>query len=90
VTNDSSNIRHLALEGSLTDTASKSNNLSLKYILKNLLEWILTGGISSQKLRINLYAALLSCLRIVKSNNTNDSVTDNNAKYVSMSFRAFD
>lgn len=46
----------------------KANTLSLRYILQNILEWILISGVGSQKLRINLYAALLNYMHIVKGN----------------------
>uniref|UniRef100_A0A8D8J666 Nuclear pore complex protein Nup205 n=1 Tax=Culex pipiens TaxID=7175 RepID=A0A8D8J666_CULPI len=46
----------------------KTNTLSLRYILQNILEWILISGVGSQKLRINLYAALLNYMHIVKGN----------------------
>ncbi|XP_019530030.3 nuclear pore complex protein Nup205 [Aedes albopictus] len=46
----------------------KANTLSLRYILHNILEWILISGVGSQKLRINLYAALLNYMHIVKGN----------------------
>uniref|UniRef100_A0A1B0A9W8 Nuclear pore complex protein Nup205 n=1 Tax=Glossina pallidipes TaxID=7398 RepID=A0A1B0A9W8_GLOPL len=49
----------------------KSNALNLKYILKHILEWIMVSGVSSQKLRINLYAALLKCLTVIKAQNKN-------------------
>ncbi|XP_058819266.1 nuclear pore complex protein Nup205 [Topomyia yanbarensis] len=46
----------------------KTNTLSLRYILQNILDWILISGVGSQKLRINLYAALLNYMHIVKGN----------------------
>ncbi|XP_055616153.1 nuclear pore complex protein Nup205 [Toxorhynchites rutilus septentrionalis] len=46
----------------------KTNTLSLRYILQNILEWILISGVGSQKLRINLYASLLNYMHIVKGN----------------------
>ncbi|XP_055585632.1 nuclear pore complex protein Nup205-like [Uranotaenia lowii] len=46
----------------------KTNTLSLRYILQHILEWILISGVGSQKLRINLYAALLNYMHIVKGN----------------------
>ncbi|KAI9590013.1 nuclear pore complex protein Nup205 [Glossina fuscipes] len=49
----------------------KSNALNLKYILKHILDWIIVSGVSSQKLRINLYAALLKCLTVIKAQNKN-------------------
>lgn len=44
----------------------KVNTLSLKYILKNIVDWIIISGESSQKLKINLYASLLNFMHIVK------------------------
>lgn len=46
----------------------KTNSLSLKYILKNIIEWIIISGVSPQKLKINLYAALLNFMHIIKGN----------------------
>ncbi|XP_054727442.1 nuclear pore complex protein Nup205 [Anastrepha obliqua] len=45
--------------------SSHSNILNLKSILKRLLEWIVISNVKSQKLRINLYAAVLTCLRML-------------------------
>lgn len=44
-------------------SSPKSN---LKYIFKNIIEWIIVSGVGSQKLRMNLYAALLNFIYIVK------------------------
>lgn len=49
-----------------TSYSAKTNSLSLKYILKNIVEWILISGVSSQKLKVNLYAALLNFMQIIK------------------------
>ena len=57
----------VANNGSTLNSA-RANTLSLKYILKNILEWILISGVGSQKLRINLYASLLNFMHIVKGN----------------------
>ncbi|XP_020811947.1 nuclear pore complex protein Nup205 [Drosophila serrata] len=46
--------------------SSGSNSNNLRFILKRLVEWIMISEVKSQKLRINLYGALLNCLRIVK------------------------
>lgn len=46
----------------------KTNTLSLKYILKNIIEWIIISGVSPQKLKINLYTALLNFMHIIKGN----------------------
>lgn len=50
-------------------TASVSN---LRFILKRLVEWIMVSEVKSQKLRINLYSALLNCLRIAKRLHTDE------------------
>lgn len=47
----------------------KINSLSLKYILKNIVDWIIISGEASQKLKINLYASLLNFMHIVKGFN---------------------
>lgn len=46
--------------------APKTNSLNLKYILKNIVDWIIISGVASQKLKINLYASLLNFMHIVK------------------------
>lgn len=46
-----------------TNSCSSSN---LRFIIKRLIDWIMTCEVKSQKLSINLYATLLNCLRIVK------------------------
>ncbi|SPP78524.1 blast:Nuclear pore complex protein Nup205 [Drosophila guanche] len=62
------------------DTQSKifgmltGNSSNLRFILKRIVEWIMMSGVRSQKLRINLYAALLNCLRIVKRLRTDEEV----------------
>ncbi|XP_016950249.1 nuclear pore complex protein Nup205 [Drosophila biarmipes] len=43
-----------------------ANSSNLRFILKSLVEWIMISEGKSQKLRINLYSALLNCLRIAK------------------------
>lgn len=48
----------------------KSSTLSLKYILKNIIHWIIVSGVGSQKLRMNLYAALLNFFYIVKGSSS--------------------
>lgn len=59
----------LTLNGPQTATlaAPRTNTLSLKFILKNILDWIISSGLSSQRLRMNLYASLLHFIHIVKS-----------------------
>lgn len=48
----------------------KNNSLSLKYILKNIVEWIFISGASPQKLKINLYTSLLNFMHIIKGTTT--------------------
>lgn len=50
-------------------SSPKSNALHLKYIFRNIIEWVIVSGVGSQKLRMNLYAALLNFMYIVKGNN---------------------
>lgn len=54
----------------------KTNSLSLKYILKNIVDWIIISGEASQKLKINLYASLLNFMHIVKGFNTKETLLD--------------
>lgn len=54
----------------------KVNTLSLKYILKNIVDWIIVSGEASQKLKINLYASLLNFVHIVKRLNAPDTTLD--------------
>lgn len=54
----------------------KTNSLSLKYILKNIVDWIIISGEASQKLKINLYASLLNFMHIVKGFNSKDPLVD--------------
>lgn len=51
-----------------TAASPKNNSLSLKYILKNIVDWILMSGASSQKLKSNLYTAMLNFMHIIKGN----------------------
>lgn len=48
----------------LSSNSCSSSNL--RFILKRLIDWIMTCEVKSQKLSINLYATLLNCLRIMK------------------------
>ncbi|EDX00674.1 uncharacterized protein Dyak_GE14576 [Drosophila yakuba] len=50
------------------------NSSNLRFILKNLVEWIMISEVKSQKLRINLYSALLNCLRIAKRLRTDEQL----------------
>ncbi|XP_055523518.1 nuclear pore complex protein Nup205 [Wyeomyia smithii] len=58
----------------------KTNTLSLRYILQNILDWILISGVGSQKLRINLYAALLNYMHIVKGNRDRNEQDQENVR----------
>ncbi|KAH8273367.1 hypothetical protein KR018_011887 [Drosophila ironensis] len=51
------------LHGPITEGSSPSN---MRFILKRLVDWVMVSEVKSQKLRINLYGAMLNCLRIVK------------------------
>lgn len=52
---------------------TKSNSSHLKYIFRNIVEWIIVSGSSgSQKLRMNLYAALLNFIYIIKGEGNSD------------------
>lgn len=53
----------------------KTNSLSLKYILKNIVDWIIISGEASQKLKINLYASLLNFMHIVKGFNSKETLS---------------
>ena len=43
----------------------QTKSLTLKFILHKILSWILVSGSSTQKVRVNLYGALLNFLNIV-------------------------
>ena len=62
--------------------SSDSNILNLKSILKRLLEWIVVSDVKSQKLRINLYAAILSCLRMLNGHFLENITSRNYETYV--------
>ncbi|XP_070506318.1 nuclear pore complex protein Nup205 [Chironomus tepperi] len=60
---------------SLDLSPTKSNSSHLKYIFKNIIEWIIISGSSgSQKLRMNLYAALLNFIYIIKGDNDKEKL----------------
>ncbi|XP_018798172.1 PREDICTED: nuclear pore complex protein Nup205 isoform X2 [Bactrocera latifrons] len=63
--NDKTNAAYYGNMKTINIVSSDSNILNLKSILKRLLEWIVVSDVKSQKLRINLYAAILSCLRML-------------------------
>lgn len=73
------NVNHSISSGISMNAASltpKANTLSLKYILKNIVDWIIISGESSQKLKINLYASLLNFMHIVKGFNARGGSMD--------------
>ncbi|XP_055844433.1 nuclear pore complex protein Nup205 [Episyrphus balteatus] len=84
---DQNDNRHLSTfngNGKSMSTFSKSNTLSLKFILRNIVEWIIVSGVASQKLRINLYASLLNFMHIVKGNSSESTtVRTDDEHYIS-------
>ncbi|XP_053673536.1 nuclear pore complex protein Nup205 [Anopheles nili] len=46
----------------------RTNALSLKFILKNILDWLLISSDGSPQLKMNLYVALLNYMYIIKGN----------------------
>lgn len=62
----------LSLGSTSLTLAPRTNTLSLKYILKNIVDWIIISGEASQKLKINLYASLLNFMHIVKGFNAKE------------------
>lgn len=56
-------------------SSPKSNSLHLKYIFRNIIEWIIVSGVGSQKLRMNLYAALLNFIYIVKGDSNSEKIS---------------
>ncbi|ALC49201.1 CG11943 [Drosophila busckii] len=61
---EASQQQHAGQLGQLNGNSCNSSNL--RFLLKRLIDWIMTSEVKSQRLSINLYAALLNCLRIVK------------------------
>lgn len=53
-------------EWGLSGAGGNGNGSNLRFILKRLIDWIMTSEVKSQKLSINIYGALLNCLRILK------------------------
>lgn len=64
--NTDSNQKNVTQKGIGNVNSSECNSSNLRFILKRLIDWIMTSEVKSQKMSINLYAALLNCLRIVK------------------------
>ncbi|XP_047033205.1 nuclear pore complex protein Nup205 [Helicoverpa zea] len=61
----------------------QTNSLTLKFILHKILSWILVSGGSTQKMRVNLYGALLNYLNIV---NLKSSAADPEEENVSNTY----
>ncbi|XP_039765350.1 nuclear pore complex protein Nup205 isoform X2 [Pararge aegeria] len=62
----------------------QTKSLTLKFILHKILSWILVSGVSTQKIRVNLYGALLNFLNIVNlKQSPADPEEDGNTTYVS-------
>lgn len=59
-------------------TNANSNSSNLRFILKRLIDWIMTSEVKSQKLSINIYGALLNCLRILKRVRSREQMQYNN------------
>lgn len=67
----------------VSENVLKVHTLSLKVILNNLIEWILTSDVSSQKLRINLYGCLVTFLNLINVQQNNDDLQIEDSFYVS-------
>lgn len=61
----------------------QTKSLTLKFILHKILSWILVSGGSTQKMRVNLYGALLNYLNIVNLKTNSAEYDDGNSTYVS-------
>lgn len=57
---------------------ANGNSSNLRFILKRLIDWIMTSEVKSQKLSINIYGALLNCLRILKRVRSKEQMEYNN------------
>lgn len=62
----------------VNNNAGNGNSSNMRFILKRLIDWIMTTEVKSQKLSINVYGALLNCLRIVKRVRTKEQIEYNN------------
>ncbi|RZC40322.1 nuclear pore complex protein Nup205 [Asbolus verrucosus] len=56
---------------------------SLKEILENLIEWIMVSNVTDEKLRINLYAGLVTLLELASLEKPSDNARISNSTYVS-------
>lgn len=68
------NQSNLNLSQDQVSSSPKSNSLHLKYIFRNIIEWIIVSAVGSQKLRMNLYAALLNFIYIVKGESNKEKI----------------
>lgn len=60
-----------------------SHTSSLKFMLHSILQWIIISGVSSQKLRVNLYGSLLSYLHLISIGYEDRQVPQQSSFYVS-------
>ncbi|EFA00605.1 nuclear pore complex protein Nup205 [Tribolium castaneum] len=56
---------------------------SLKEVLENLIEWIMVSNVTDEKLKINLYAALVTLLELASLEKPPESASLSNSMYVS-------
>lgn len=67
----------------LQNQLMQTKSLSLKFILQKILSWILVSSGSTQKMRVNLYGALLNFLSIVNLKTGSVDMEEENSNYVS-------
>lgn len=60
-----------------------TNPSSLKFILHSILQWVIISGVSSQRLRVNLYGALLSYLHMISVGVDDKKIQNQSNFYVS-------
>ncbi|XP_050663586.1 nuclear pore complex protein Nup205 [Leptidea sinapis] len=82
-----SNLKSSEFESSFFGPSNQiiqTKSLTLKFILHKILSWILVSGGSTQKMRVNLYGALLNFLNIVNLKpSAADPEEEINSTYVS-------
>lgn len=61
-----------------TPLRTASNELSLKFILKHIIEWIILTGSTFKKLRVYLYASLLNYMHIIKRDDSKPYTIEDN------------
>uniref|UniRef100_A0AAG5DJ40 Nuclear pore complex protein Nup205 n=1 Tax=Anopheles atroparvus TaxID=41427 RepID=A0AAG5DJ40_ANOAO len=59
---------HQQQPGTTYSYLERANALSLKFILKHILDWLLISSDGSPQLKMNLYVALLNYMYIIKGN----------------------